>query len=245
MNRRLFAVALAAGLVCLLAGCARTTQLGPVITESQSIELGKAKSVGVNIELGAGRLVLSGSDSGLLQAQFQRNTGLSRPELSYTVAGDRGTLTLRQPDQEHTPGNIVSTRAYRYEWDLQLNRTVPIDLSIELGAGTVDLGLAGLSLNTVTVNYGAASGRIDLDGPWTHDLDVTVKGGVGSASIRLPEKVGAEVEVEGGIGAVDAYDFTRQGNAYVNKAYGTTPETLRVHLEAGIGAVNLEQGTRG
>ena len=224
----------------MVGACTRTTQLGPLTTDAQSVELAGAKSVGVNISLGAGELVLTGGSDKLLDAQFTRNTGLLKPEVSYGTAGDRGTLSLRQPSENGSVGQITSGRSWRYKWDLKLNRNVPTDLNIDMGAGKINLTLAGMNLSSVKVNLGAGAGDIDLTGDWSRDLDVSLKGGVGSAHVHLPSKVGVKVDVEGGIGTVDAYGFQHTDNTYTNDMYGKSPVTVRVHIEAGIGAVNLE-----
>ena len=44
---------------------------------------------------------------------------------------------------------------FRNEWDLRLYDEVPMDLSVDMGAGTSDLQLAGLSLTGLDVSLGA------------------------------------------------------------------------------------------
>ena len=48
------------------------------------------------------------------------------------------------------------------------------------------------------------------------------------------------VEVEGGLAKVNASGLTKDGDAYVNDAYGSTEVTLRVAVTAGLGAIDLE-----
>lgn len=57
----------------LLAGCAPKARVGALRTESQSVELGDARSVRVEIELGAGDLQLTGGADKLLEADFTCN----------------------------------------------------------------------------------------------------------------------------------------------------------------------------
>jgi hypothetical protein len=47
------------------------------------------------------------------------------------------------------------------------------------------------------------------------------------------------VEVEGGIGSVDASFLNKNGNIYTNDAYGKTPVSLDIRIEAGIGSIDL------
>jgi hypothetical protein len=65
---------------------------------------------------------------------------------------------------------------------------------------------------------------------------------VGRATIRLPRDVGVHVVARGGIGAINASGFQKQGDAYVNDAYGKSPVTLQIEVEGGVGEINLELG---
>ena len=89
-------------------------------------------------------------------------------------------------------------------------------------------------------DLGAGSVTLDLTGEWQNDLDATVKGGLGDFNLRLPSDVGVRIDVETGIGDIDASDLTRDGNTYTNDAYGVSDVTLRIHIEGGVGQINLE-----
>ena len=87
---------------------------------------------------------------------------------------------------------------YRNEWGLRLNDEVPMDLSVNMGAGTSDLQLAGLSLTRLNVSLGAGKSTVDLTGDWARDLDVTIDTGAADITVRLPKDVGVRVEVDSG-----------------------------------------------
>jgi len=240
MNTRISkSVAFLAIVVMLLAsGCARGLRVGKLQTESQSVDLGGAETVRVEINMGAGELDVAGGADKLLEADFTYNVAELEPEVKYSG----GTLIVQHPDLETRVTSLWDLDDYRYEWDLSLNDDVPMDLSITLGAGKIDLQLAGLSLTGLDVNVGAAEATIDLTGDWVRDLDVTVKAGVGRATLRLPRSVGVHVTVETGIGDVDAPGLKRDGDVYTNDAYGESAVTLSIDIKAGVGKINLELG---
>lgn len=218
-------------------GCGLTpgsVEVGPLQTESQSVELGVAESVRVKIEMGAGELEVTGGADELMEADFTYNVAELKPEVFYSDA----TLTIQQPDVEGI-ASLGDLDGYRYEWDLRLNDDVPMDLSIELGTGTMDLGLSGLSLTALEVDIGAGEGKLDLTGEWASDLDVSIMAGVSRLIVVLPSEVGARVEIDG-ISRVNASGLTQDGNTYVNNAYGVSDVTLDINIEAGIGEINLE-----
>ena len=59
-------------------------------------------------------------------------------------------------------------------------------------------------------------------------------------TVRLPRAVGVRVEVDRGPTVIDAPDLARDGDVYTNEAYGVSDVTLQIHVDAGIGWLNLE-----
>ena len=219
----------------LLAGCRSEARVGALQTESQSVELGDAGPVRVEIDFGAGDLEVTGGAEKLLEAGFTYNVARLKPEVAYAD----GTLAVRQPDIEGLPV-LRDINGFRNEWDLRLYDEVPMDLSVDMGAGTSNLQMAGLSLTRLDVNLGAGESTVDLNGDWVRDLDITIDAGAGDITVRLPQDIGVRVEVEAGVGTIDAPGLTKDGDVYTNDAYGVSLVTLQVNIEAGIGRINLE-----
>jgi hypothetical protein len=262
--RKARTVALLALVVVLLvvSGCigqGRRVRIGALQTESRSIELGGADSVRVEIEMGAGELDVAGGAGELLQADFAYNVAEFKPQVTY----DDGLLVIRQPEVEGR-ASVWDVDEYRYEWNLRLNADVLMEMSVSLGAGRTDLDLGSLSLTGLDIDAGAGEitadlsgassltrlgvkmgvGGLDLDltGDWQQDLDAKIEGGVGEATLRLPRTAGVRVEVQGGLGTVNASGLTKDGSTYVNDAYGQSDVTLRIEVEAGVGTIHLELG---
>jgi hypothetical protein len=220
----------------LVAGCTPRAQVGEMRSESQSIELGDAESVRVDINFGAGDLKVTGGAEKLMEADFTYNVDELKPEVKYAD----GMLVLWQPETEGLRIDLRSIQDFRNEWGLRLNDGVPMDLKLEMGAGTSDLQLAGLSLTGLDITLGASGSRIDLSGDWTRNLDVTIDAGAGDITVLLPRDVGARVEVDAGVGSIDAPGLTRDGNVYTNDAFGVSDVTLQIDIRAGIGSINLD-----
>jgi hypothetical protein len=218
----------------LLVGCSSRPRVGALQTESQSVELGDAKSVDVKINFGAGKLQLSGGAEKLLQADFTYNVAKLKPEVTYK----NGTLVVREPETGGLP-DLRGITDFRNEWGLRLNDQVPMDLSVEMGAGNSDLQLSGLSLTGLDVSLGAGIYTVDLSGDWARDLDITIDAGAANVSVRLPNEVGARVNVESGPHTIETSGLTKEGDFYTNAAYGVSDVTLRVDVQAGIGQINL------
>lgn len=219
----------------LMTGCAPRARVGALRTETQSVELGDAKSVRVEVYLGAGDLEMTGSAEKLLEANFTYNVAELKPEMEFT----NGVLVLRQPDVEGLPV-LQDITDYRNKWSLRLNNEVPMDLSVDVGAGTGDLQLTGLSLIRLDVSLGAGKYTVDLSGDWARNLDVTIDAGAANVNVRLPMEIGARVNVEAGPHTIETTGLTREGNIYTNAACGVSGVMLQIDLEAGIGQIKLE-----
>src|SRR5512146_320231 len=156
------AVLLLVGL--LLAGCAPgAARVGALQTETRSVDLGDAKAVRVEINMGAGDLRLTGGAQKLLEANFTYNVADVKPIVEY----GNGKLVVRQPDSSGLP-NLQGITSFRNEWALRLYDQVPMDLSINMGAGTSNLQLGGLSLTGLNISLGAGNNTVDLSGDWAH-----------------------------------------------------------------------------
>ena len=232
-NRLLVALVLLGAL--LLTGCDSNARVGALQNESQSVELGDAESVLVEITFGAGNLELTGSAEKLLEADFTYNVAMLKPEVEYKD----GTLFVSQPDSKGFPA-LAGITSFRNDWDLRLSNDVPMDLIVNIGSGTSDLQLFGLSLIRLDVTIGAGQSTIDLTGDWTHNLAATIDAGAASTTVRLPSDVGVRVEVDRGPSIINAPGLVKNGNVYTNAAYGVSEVTIQINMEAGIGLVNLE-----
>jgi hypothetical protein len=219
----------------LLAGCATRARVGPLETESQSVELGDANSVSVEINFGAGDLQVSGDSDKLLEADFNYNVARLKPEVAYAD----GKLSVRQPEVKGLPV-LKNITDFRNEWGIHLSDEVPMDLKVIVGGGSSDLQLAGLPLTRLDVNQGAGISTVDLSGSWERDLDVTIEAGAADITVRLPKDVSARVEVDAGPTTIEATGLRQDGNVYTNDAYGVSEAMLQVEIEAGIGRINLE-----
>ena len=185
--------------------------------------------------MGAGNLQLTGGADQLLESDFAYNVAKLKPQVRYTA----GMLVVEQPDANGLP-ILEGITDFRNEWSLRLSDRVPMDLSVELGAGAGNLELAGLLLTGLDVSLGAGEYMIDLSGDWERDVDATMETGAANISLKLPSEVGVHVEVESGPNIVNATGLRRDGNLYTNAAYGISDVTLHIDIQSGIGQINLE-----
>ncbi len=220
----------------LMTGCVPAPPPEPV-EETRTVPLGKAEMVNVRIEMKGGELDVSGGAQELLHGFFSYRSEGWKPEVSYSEAGFRGNLLVRQSGVRYTIG---PQGGFRNEWRLKLSNTVPMDLEVKLGAGRTEMDLAGLHLRSLEVHLGAGELDLNLAGQWRKSFEARIRGGVGKATVRLPKDVGVEARARGGIGAIHTSGLKREGRHWVNDALGSSPVTLRIDVEGGIGEIRLE-----
>jgi hypothetical protein len=205
---------------------------GPERTETRNIELGKSEEVQVDLRMGAGEMRVRGGADKLMEGRFTYNRLRQRPEISYSDAGFRGHLKVEEPSH-------AGSASHRYAWDLQLNNQKQLDLDVKCGAGESRLDLGELTLRRVNVEMGVGELKMDLRGTPKSDYSVSVRGGVGEATIYLPEGVGIDADVKGGIGGIHAPGLQKRDSRYFNDSYGHAKTNVHLDIRGGIGSINL------
>jgi hypothetical protein len=223
---------LIAGALCMC-GCVIETA-GPTQHDSRSIELDKSELVRVDLEMGAGNLRVDSGTQQLMRADFTYNVASWKPYVRYDKGPVRGNLTIEQPlqHQAHMGGS-------KYEWDVRLNREVPLDVKVHFGAGHAELNLGRLTLRSVEVDMGVGKLELDLRGNPKRNYDVRIQGGVGEATVWLPSGVGVDADAEGGIGSISAPGMRRDGHRYRNDAFEHSQVRIHLDIRGGVGSIRL------
>lgn len=226
-----------AGFLLVLSACAQVGSSGEVKTDQEQVDLQQADRVVAQITMGAGNLEVNGGAQALMNADFTYNVDVWKPNVDYNVSQGVGNLSVSQPANIELDRNLTN---FRYDWNIRLNNDVPLDLRVDLGAGSSTLNIGSLDLTGLDVAAGAGDISVDLSGEQGRDLDVTIRGGVGNLTVVLPNQAGVKVDVTGGLGQVVATGLTRnEQGSFVSPTYGTAEHTLVVDIEGGLGEVNL------
>jgi hypothetical protein len=123
------------------------------------------------------------------------------------------------------------------ELRLDLAPSVPVDLTLELGAVQADLDFGGLRLNHLRLESGASDATVRFDAPneeRMRALDLTV-GAASLTALRLGNANAAEINVRAGVGDVDldlGGTWSHDVDLTVGVAMGRV--RLRVPREVGV-----------
>ncbi len=224
----------------------------------KKVELGKAGKVRTEISFIAGNLDIHAGTGSLSEGVFSYKKDIWEPVITYSEDSHTGDLKISNRDTREERNFNNSDKS---KWDLKLNKEIPTELKIKMGAGEGNIDLRGSNLSRfefkmgageVNINLrntsvpelrfsaGAGEAVIDLSGEWNNSLNGEIKGGVGEVTIKLPRNTSVELTISGMLGEVNTPGFQKHGKSYTNSMFGRTKETIHLDISGGIGSVNIE-----
>lgn len=197
-----------------------------------------------------------------------RTGRLSMQQSNFTDAGIR-FFQRRQNDwnvgfSSRIPtGLTVASDATKSNLDLSQMRLA--DFDFQSNAGTADLTLTGthpdlqsyfIEANATRLNarihgsfpklklldfeLNAVKMTLDLVGDWTHSHSVSIEANAGWIKLLLPSQVGVKVFAQTTMTMLRHSGLRKGDGALVNEAYGTSPITLTIDIEANVARVEIE-----
>jgi hypothetical protein len=200
----------------------RRMEVGPTVTEDIAVEPPAAAGTPeVEILMGAGELLLSpGGQDLLVEGVVTYNV----EELAPTVVTDGNRVRVRQGDDQFDATIPDLTGDVQNTWDLMLG-SMPLALTVNVGAALAELDLGGLSLTELTISQGAS--RFDLRFSEPNQVEMSLlrfNGGASHSTLTgLANANAAEIIFRGGAGSY-TLEFT-----------GELRQDLTVQVEAGLG----------
>jgi hypothetical protein len=217
----------------VLAGCAVPVErYFESRRETRSVPLDNSEFVRVNLKMGVGELKLQGGATNLMDGEFQYREQWE-PVIDYRKGAVRGELTISHRKGLHTTGDIDS------QWEVKLNPGPAIDLNASLGVGEAQMDLGTLNLRGLDINVGVGELRLDLRGKPKRSYDVRIHGGVGEATVFLPNSIAVLATARGGIGDINIRGLEKRGGYWFNPAQEDNPVRVKVDVRGGIGEVTL------
>lgn len=126
------------------------------------------------------------------------------------------------------------------EWNINLNRDVPLSLRLETGASQSELNLRDVCLTELKLSTGAS--KTDLTLPANAGM-TTAKVELGAASLDLvvPEGVAARIRAEQGVSTIEVNTtrFPYSNGIYESPNYSSAQNRADVVIQAGAGKVTV------
>ncbi|WP_181884577.1 toast rack family protein [Neobacillus piezotolerans] len=202
------------------------------------IEKDKAESLEVEVNLGVGKLSVTGGSDEWLEGTVVENKKF-KPDISYHLSGKKGKAIVEQ--KKNGLWNFGFGKAEN-NWEIALNDEVPVDLRVNAGVSDANLDLRDIELSNLEVDGGIGDIEINLGGKREKGFHTVLNLGVGKTTIILPKEVGIKLITDKGIGKVDMEGFTKKsGNVYVNQAFEDSDTVIVIDSNLGIGEVNFKE----
>lgn len=210
------------------------TLVGPALGGSRVAEaqaerfseaINGAESASVRLDLAAADTTISPlTDSDELFSADIRYIG----QLNFEViGGPNRQIHLRNEARNLQLFDFSGMGDGSLRWDVGLNAAVPVNLTINGGAGSSALHLMDLNLTGLDYNMGA--GSLDLELPGTEaSYRVELNGGAGSINITIEEGAALTLDIDGGAGSLDL----------------DVPDdaAVRINGKTGVGSINVPAG---
>lgn len=165
----------------------------------------------------------------LLRGWFRYNVAAWEPNVEQETDQGETRVTMSQGLGSQIP--LGKSDTYQNAWEIDLARGIPTDLGVDMGSGTADLALGGLSLSDLSVTAGNTDLVLTFDEPNPEPLGLLrLTAGTGKLNASgLGNANFDRVSIIGGAGAVDL-DFAGaiQRSAIVDIKAGAGRITVRV-----------------
>jgi hypothetical protein len=206
----------------------------PAATEVETfhIPLGTAKSARFKFSHGAGQIEISGG-----APTGQALVGSSAVGMNHEnrLEGDRLEVKV-----EAGPSFVPFIGPAQGVWRFQLTQEIPLTLSVEAGASSVNIDLQYVRASRVELKTGASSSNVTMPARGVSLLDI--EAGAASVNVRIPAMTAARIRVKEGVNAVhvDTNRFPRLDSGfYQSSAYDAAADRAEINIEAGLGSVSV------
>jgi hypothetical protein len=201
----------------------------------------------IRVRYGAGKVDVRGSTAPLLYAMRLRyDESRSSPLHHYDAEQRSAVLGL---ESRGTGIRTSNERNETGELMLALPRTVPLDLSFELGGTQSELELGGLSLQSLRLECGATDATLKFTTPnRTRMREMEIDAGAADFTAEHLANANAEnVRLRGGVGVVDldfsgawTHDMNVSARLAIGKLILRVPADVGVRLEVQRVAAGFE-----
>ena len=205
----------------------------PSAEDSFSIPLQAAQSVKYNFAHGVGQLEIRGGAPADLALVGSSAVGMNR---RTNLSGDR--LEVRV---EAGPSFVPFVGPREGIWRFQLTQQVPVSLTVESGASSLNIDLTDVLLTRMALKTGASSTNVTMPARGASILDV--ESGAASLNVRVPDVTAARIRVREGVMAVniDTNRFPRlDSGLYQSANFNESQNRAEINVESGVGSVSVK-----
>ena len=212
---------------------------GSSATFAHSAPLESATTASLDFTGGAGDIKMHSIDDNLVSVSGSSPFG--NPEFNVTRSGTHSAVSIGLDNA----GNHFFGPFAAGSMDVGLSDSVLWDATLSTGATSVDADFTHVKLKDLTVKTGASSLQLDL-GEVPADVTkakVTIKAGVSSVAVTVPNDAAVRVETSDGLSSTDVSgNFERKGpGTWETPGFGSAAHVYEINIESGVGSVSVKQ----
>ncbi|TLS38275.1 toast rack family protein [Pseudalkalibacillus caeni] len=205
---------------------------------SRTVTKENAEKLTASLQIPIGDLnVTPLSGDQIMEGDFSFSKEKLRPEVNYTENQQTGMLIVKPENS-----SSISFKKHVNEWRVKLNKEIPLELKVQSGAAKASIDLKGMNISSLHMDMGVGGTTIDLSGDWKRGFQAKLNCGVGKTKIIVPRNIGFKLKTDKGLGKIDSTDLMKIGGTLVNELYEESGDPIEIHLNLGVGKVELELG---
>jgi hypothetical protein len=230
-------VAVAVGVVFFVMSGAPMERGTGVAVDRFTEPLGGTEQARLDVTMPAGNLVIesgAGSDD-LIRGELDLATG-RQPEWGISRTGGRAEMALSYRGgnwfRPFTPGDSET-------WTVYVSPAVGLSLEAELGAGQLEVDLAGLDIRDLELQTAVGESRVTL--PAEGRFAGTIRTVIGDLTVEIPRTMAAQIEVNKALTGTTLPSRFRDvgGGLYRTEGWETSDERVELTLEVIIGQITV------
>jgi Domain of unknown function (DUF5668) len=202
---------------------------------------GSIMAATLDFDSGAGKFEIEGTSNSLFEAKTNSELGSYILTNKRNEANKTNELGLKLDDKKNVSINNGNWDGIKNKVKMSLSDKPLWTINAKTGACKMDFDLSAYKIAKLNLKTGVADVDIKL-GSGVDMSEIDVKSGVSSVSIEIPESVGCELTIKGGLNAKDLDNFEKISNGlYRTSNYDKASKKIKINYEGGISEIQVNR----
>ena len=187
------------------------------------------------LQSGAGRFIIRDTTNQLVRATTEVSFG------KYAMSRERSDNTANVTLDFEGRSRHINIGKARNRAEVQLNMKPTWDITVEVGAATVDFDLSPYKVDQLRVSAGASSMKFRL-GDRSEETRVKIETGVSSTTIEVPESIGCELRLATTLSSKRIRGIEKiSSNRYQTSDFDSAKKKIYIDVEAGVSSIRVQR----
>jgi len=222
---------------------------GDAGTRTVSLEAGPTGALGISeletsIQFAAGELFVSGGATHVADLEARYRVRQGEPGLHFSAQGNRGQLTMSSPEERWNWSWFPGDQMPHQKFELRLNSNPVHTITANFAAGTGELDLSDLLVQRLEVDM--AAGRLDIrlgmpDLERAAQTQVEIEMAAGETRLTVPAEAGVSLRMGKLVGStnVERLGWAKSGDTYYSPNYDDAAYQIQVSTDLVAGKFDI------